>query len=117
MIMKITPKQAKQIYKLVRSLCCNCDHDNCLLLDDGDAHKCAQLISQYGIYCNYFKKAVLPADKKLCAEIMETNSDKICTACGSRFYSEAKNKRYCYDCAEKIKRQKAAERKRKERSK
>lgn len=113
MITKITPKQAKQIHKLVRSLCCNCDHDNCLLLDNGDDHKCVQLISQYGIYCNYFKNAVLPADKELHAEIMNKNSGKICTACGSRFYSKAKNKRYCDSCAEKIKRQKAVERKRK----
>lgn len=117
MITKITPKQAKPIHKLVRSLCCNCDHGNCLLLNDGEIHKCVQLISQYGIYCNYFKKAVLPADKELYAEIMNKNNGKICTVCGSRFYSEVKNKRYCYECAEKIKRHKAAERKRKERSK
>lgn len=117
MITKITQKQAKQVHKLVRSLCCNCDHDNCMLLDDGESHKCVQLISQYGIYCNYFKKAVLPADKELYAEIIETNSGKICDVCGSRFYSKAKNKRYCDSCAEKIRRQKATERKRKERSK
>ncbi len=117
MITKITPKQAKQIHKLVRSLCCNCDHDNCLLLDDGEAHKCVQLISQYGVYCNYFKQSVLPVDKELYTEIIEKNCGKICTVCGSRFYSEAKNKRYCDSCAEKIKRKKAAKRKRKERSK
>lgn len=117
MITKITPKQAKQIHKLVRSLCCNCNHDNCLLLDDGDEHKCVQLISQYGIYCNYFKRAVLPADKEFYAGIMKKDSGKICAVCGSQFYSEAKNKRYCYYCTEKIKRKKAAERKRKERSK
>lgn len=117
MITKITPKQAKQIHKLVRSLCCNCDNNNCLLLDNGESHKCVQLISQYGIYCNYFKKVVLPADKELYTEIMSNSSSKICTACGSRFYSQVKNKRYCDNCAEKIKRKKAAERKRKERSK
>jgi len=76
-MMKITPKQAEKVHRLVASLCANCDEDgNCLLLDDGEEHKCVQLISIYGIYCNYFKEAVLPAEKELYDEIYENNLNK-----------------------------------------
>ena len=47
-MMKITPKQAEKVHRLVRELCANCDEDgNCILLDDGEAHRCVQLISIY----------------------------------------------------------------------
>ena len=73
-MMKITPRQAEKVNRLVSELCANCDQDgNCVLLDDGEAHRCVQLISVYGIYCNYFKNAVLPADKELCEEIQKQN--------------------------------------------
>ena len=117
MVARITPTQSRAVNKLVRDSCCNCDHDNCLLLDDGDTHKCVQLISQTGINCNYFKNAVLPADENLYAEITHKSSGKICAECGKRFYSEAKNTRYCDACSEKIRRKKATERKRRQRAK
>lgn len=45
-MMKITPKQVERVHRLVRELCANCDEDgNCTLLDDGEAHRCVQLIS------------------------------------------------------------------------
>ncbi len=73
-MLKITPKQAERVNRLVSELCANCDQDgNCVLLDDGEAHRCVQLISVYGIYCNYFKNAVLPADKALYEEIRKQN--------------------------------------------
>lgn len=53
--------------------CCNCHKGDCLLLDDGEETKCVQLISRYGIYCNYFLKAVLPAEKELYTEILWQN--------------------------------------------
>ena len=69
MVLKITPKQRTKINALVRKTCCNCYKGNCLLLDDGEETKCVQLISRYGIYCNYFLKAVLPAeDDAKCAD-------------------------------------------------
>lgn len=71
MVIKITPKQSKRINTLVRKLCCNYVDGNCLLLDDGEEHACVQCISRYGIYCNYFNNAVLPADRELFAEIMQ----------------------------------------------
>ena len=73
-MLKITPRQAERVNRLVSELCANCDQDgNCVLLDDGEAHRCVQLISVYGIYCNYFKNAVLPADKALYEEIQKQN--------------------------------------------
>lgn len=89
-----------------------CVDGNCLLLDDGEEHACVQCISRYGIYCNYFKNAVLPADRELFAEIMQPASKKQCKICKSYFVSKAKNQRYCPDCAAVQKRKKAAERQR-----
>ena len=69
-MIKITPKQSVRINNLVKKLCANCVEDgNCILLDDGEAHRCVQLISIYGIYCNYFKEAVLPSDRELYEQI------------------------------------------------
>ena len=73
MVLKITPKQRTRINALVRKACCNCYKGNCLLLADGEETKCVQLISRCGIYCNYFLKAVLPAEKGLYTEILQQN--------------------------------------------
>ena len=73
MVLKITTKQCTKINALVRRECCNCCKGNCLLLDDGEEAKCMQLISRYGIYCNYFLKAVLPGEKELYTEILRQN--------------------------------------------
>jgi len=76
-MIKITPKQVVRINNLVKKLCTNCDEDgNCILLDDGEAHRCVQLISIYGIYCNYFKDAVLPSDRELYEQIKRINKLK-----------------------------------------
>ena len=76
-MMKITPKQAEKVHCLVTSLCANCDENgNCILLDDGKAHRCVQLISIYCIYCNYFKNAVLPSDQELFEQIKKQNKLK-----------------------------------------
>ena len=73
-MMKITPKQVERVHRLVRELCANCDEDgNCILLDDGEAHRCVQLVS---IYCNYFKEAVLPSDRELYEQIKKINKSK-----------------------------------------
>ena len=76
-MLKITPKQADKVHRLVKTGCANCDENgNCILLDDGGAHRCVQLISIYGIYCNYFKNAVLPRDKELFEQIQKQNKLK-----------------------------------------
>ena len=76
-MMKITPKQVERVHRLVRELCANCDENgNCILLDDGEVHRCVQLISIYGIYCNYFKEVVLPSDRELYEQIKKINKLK-----------------------------------------
>ena len=72
-MLRITPKQARTVRRLARDQCCNCVYGNCLLLDDGDSHPCVTTISYYGIYCKYFLHAVLPAERKLYAQIIEQN--------------------------------------------
>ncbi len=115
MVIKITPRQSKRINALIKKLCCNYVDGNCLLLDDGEEHACVQYISRYGIYCNYFKNAVLPADKELFAEIMQPVKQKRCQICKEGFVPRANNQRYCPDCAANQKRKKAAERQRRKR--
>ena len=76
-MLKITPKQADKVHRFVKEQCANCDENgNCILLDDGEAHRCVQRICMHGIYCNYFKDAVLPAFKTLHEEIMKHNNLK-----------------------------------------
>lgn len=116
MVIKITPQQAKKVNALLRKLCANYDGGNCLLLDDGEPCVCVQSISKYGIYCNYFKNAVLPVDEGLHAEIMKPTGGKRCVLCRQEFASRAKNQRYCPACAAKQKRLKAAERQRRKRA-
>lgn len=84
MILKLNSKQSAKVRKLARRECCNCVDGNCRLLgnsqkrcsDDGEPCRCVQLISRYGIYCNYFRKAVLPAEKELYEEILQQNKIK-----------------------------------------
>ena len=73
MALKIKPNQVGRVNRLVRRLCCNYDKGDCLLLDDGDSHPCVQLLCVTGIYCRYFRDAVLPAEKKLYEEIIQEN--------------------------------------------
>ena len=74
MVLNLTRKQSAKVRRLVRRECCNCVNGNCLLLDDGEPCRCVQLISRYGINCNYFLKAVLPAEKELYEEILQQNN-------------------------------------------
>ena len=73
MVLKLNSKQSAKVRRLARRECCNCVDGNCLLLDNGEERKCVQLISRYGIYCNYFLKAVLPTEKELYDEILQQN--------------------------------------------
>lgn len=74
MILKLTAKQSAKVRKLARKECCNCVNGNRLLLDDGEPCRCVQLISRYGINCNYFLNAVLPAEKELYEGILQQNN-------------------------------------------
>ena len=76
-MLKTTPSEAEAIRHIIETHCANCDEDgNCILLDDGEAHRCVQLISIYGIYCNYFKNAVLPSDREMYEQIKKINKLK-----------------------------------------
>ena len=59
----ISKEQSKKIKDLVRKTCCNYIKENCLLLDDGDSHKCVQIIADSSVMCKYFEKVVLPTEK------------------------------------------------------
>ena len=67
-IKRLTPAQRARCNRLIRRLCANYDGGNCLPLDDGEGCVCVQTIS-YSLLCKYFRRAVLPADKVLCADI------------------------------------------------
>lgn len=73
MALKITPKQVRKAASLARSHCCNCIEGCCLLLG---GETCVQVLAKYGIYCTYFRDAVLPGDKKLYQEIMNKNKEE-----------------------------------------
>lgn len=98
MAIKITPKQSRKINALIRRLCANYDNGSCLFLDDRETCPCIQIISRYGLYCNYFKNAVLPADEALFAEIMQPRKKKRCASCGKAFTPKSNRQKYCPDC-------------------
>ena len=111
----MTEAQFRRAKKLIRKLCANCDNGNCLLLDDGEACVCPQLIS-YSLLCKYFRAAVLPADRELYAEIMDADARKRCAECGQAFVSKSNRARYCPDCAGTVHRRQKTESERKRRS-
>jgi len=75
-MLKVSPNDAEALHRLVEVLCANLEEDgNCILLDDGEAHRCVQLLSMFGIHCNYFKDAVLPADQELYEKIKKYNKN------------------------------------------
>ena len=78
-------KQLRRAKKLIRKLCCNYDHGNCLALDDGEPCVCVQGIS-YSLLCNWFRNAVLPADHELLADVMRERPGKCCAVCGKPVY-------------------------------
>ena len=117
MVIKITPQQAKKVNALLRKLCANYDGGNCLLLDDGEPCVCVQAIS-YSLLCRYFREAVLPADRELCADLAATaDTRKKCELCGKPFPARSNRAKYCDRCAPYAARRNAAERKRRQRAK
>lgn len=76
-ILKTTGRQSAKVRKLARKKCCNCIDGKCLLLNDGEENTCVQLLSRHGIYCTYFREAVLPAEKELYEEILQQNNIKL----------------------------------------
>lgn len=86
-------RQHRRARRLVHE-CCNYDEGNCLLLDDGEPCVCVQSIS-FSLLCR--------------------GSRKRCAVCGAAFVPKSNRGKYCPDCAGRMKKIKAAERKRKQR--
>ena len=97
-------RQHRRARRLVHE-CCNYDEGNCLLLDDGEPCVCVQSIS-FSLMCRWFRVAVLPLDGELAAAV-----------CGAAFVPKSNRGKYCPDCAGRMKKIKAGERKRKQRQK
>ena len=77
---------------------------------------CVQSIS-LSLMCRWFRVAVLPLDGELAAALLYRGSRKRCAVCGAAFVPKSNRGKYCPDCAGRMKKIKAAERKRKQRHK
>ena len=108
-------RQHRRARRLVHE-CCNYDEGNCLLLDDGEPCVCVQSIS-FSLMCRWFRVAVLPLDGELAAALLYRGSRKRCAVCGAAFVPKSNRGKYCPGCAGRMKKIKAAERKRKQRQK
>ena len=86
------------------------------LADTESSCVCVQSIS-YSLLCRWFIAAVLPLDGKLEAALLHRADRKRCTECGGYFLPKSNRGKYCPDCAGRMKRIKAAQRKRKQRDK
>ena len=106
-------RQYRAACRLVHE-CCNYDNGNCILLDNGEPCVCVQSIS-YSLLCRWFAAAVLPLDGKLEAALFHRADRKRCAECGGQFLPKSNRGKYCPDCAGRMKRIHAAQRKRKQR--
>ena len=106
-------QQYRTARRLVHS-CCNYDCGNCLLLDNGEECVCPQSIT-YSLICKWFRAAVLPLDAGLCAALLHRTDRKKCVLCGGYYLPKSNRAKYCPECAVRMKRTKATERKRKQR--
>jgi len=103
----LTYRQYQDVQRLVHD-CCNNDKGNCLLLDDGwEPCICVQSISR-SLICKYFRTAVLPADKGLCAALLHRGKARPCAECGTMFVPRSNRGKYCDECAAIVRRRKKA---------
>ena len=107
----MTEAQAKRAHALAKKNCCNCCGGYCIPLDT----PCPQCITR-SLICKWFIRAVLPVDLPLYVELTgDKGKSKPCSACGNPFVPTGSRSLYCPECAKRIKREKAAARKRKQR--
>ena len=83
-LFRLTPKQARRVWRLVK-LCCNNVDGDCLLLDDGEGCACPQSIA-YTLICKYFRRAVLPSEPELEEDIFNPKDMRRCKICGTRLW-------------------------------
>lgn len=105
----MSEQSRRKAYALIRSLCANYYNGECLPLECD----CPQM-KIHSLSCKYFREAVLPADRKLAAEIMSTDHVKTCGLCSKPFRALSNAAKYCADCSrrERKRRKAASERKR-----
>ena len=108
-------RQYRRARRLVHE-CCNYDGGNCIALDDGEECVCVQSIS-YSLLCRWFRAAVLPLDRELETALFHRLDAKRCAVCEALFTPGSNRAKYCPECAGRMKRIKAAQRKRKQRAK
>ena len=75
---------------------------------------CVQTIS-YSLLCKYLRRAVLPADKALCADIYRQRT-RLCDRCGKPFAPGSNRQKYCPECGSTIRRKQKADSARRRRS-
>ena len=104
-------------YRRMRKLgheCCNDHNGKSIILDNGEECVCVQSIS-YSLLCKWFRCAVLPLDKPLETALLFREELKRCVVCGQSFLPGSNRAKYCRECAARMKRKHATERKRKQR--
>ena len=62
----------------------------------------------YSLLCKYFRKAVLPAEPLLEADILGTRFEK-CVSCGTPIIKKGNRKKYCEKCAQRAHKAQQAE--------
>ena len=82
-IIRLNYQQYRAVRRLVHN-CCNYENGSCLLLDDGEECVYPQSIT-YSLNCKWFRAAVLPADKGLCAALLHQGQARPCAECGTMF--------------------------------
>ena len=97
-IERFKSNERRKANALIKRLCANYDGGNCMLLDDGEPCVCVQSIS-YSLLCKYFRKAVLPAEPKLEAEILMSGAKTVCERCGVPIEKHSNRQKYCTECA------------------
>lgn len=113
-IKRLTPAQRARCNRLIRRLCANYDGGNCPPLDNGEGCACVQMIS-YSLLCKYFRRAVLPTDKALYADIYRQRT-RTCERCGKPFAPGSNRQKYCPECGHSIRRKQKADSARQRRS-
>ena len=95
-LIQMSPKQRIRANKLIRRMCANFMDGACVCLDC----ECPQIIS-YSLLCKYFKRAVLPLDKELEAEVEKSNVELRCSDCGVPIEKTGNKRQFCELCSRK----------------
>ena len=114
---EMTTEQARKAFSLIRAECCNYESGNCKMLTDDVDCKCKQLKTR-AMYCSWFREAVLPQDKGLEVNILNSDGNdnkKICAECGKAFLPKNNKQKYCVKCIPKVVRKQNLERQQKRR--